>query len=101
MLLVLPLLLLLKSQLSLEIMIKSFFIGITLEDTDLDWLNCFLPLVFSGILLLILIGFMLFFSPFLDLIMMPMSTVKQLGRGIIFQQDFSFNVLLFLFTPAL
>ena len=78
---------------------KSFFISITLEDIHLDWLNCFLSLVFSGILFLILIGFMLFLSPFLDLIMVPMlpvSLLKQLGPGIICQQEFSFDFLFLL-----
>ena len=72
---------------------KSFLIGITLEDIRLDWLNCFFSLVFGGILLLIPIGFMLFLSPYLDPKGMPMASVsllRQLGPGIICQQNILF-----------
>ena len=70
---------------------QFFFIGITLEDVHLDWLKCFLSLTFRGVLILILTGFMLSFSPFLDPTRMPMSTVsflKQPGPGITCQQSF-------------
>ena len=64
----------------------SFFLGITLVDVHLNWLNWFHFLILEGGLLIILIDCMIFLSPFLDVTRMFMSTVSflaQLNSGIL------------------
>ena len=66
--------------------LKLFFKGITLVDIYLNWLNWFHFLILKGGLLIILIDFMIFLSPFLDVTRMSMSTVfflAQLDSGIL------------------
>ena len=61
-------------------------IGITLVDVHLNWLNWFHFLVLERGLLVILIDFMIFLSPFLDVTSMSMSTISflaQPGSGIL------------------
>ena len=58
----------------------SFFIGITLVDVHLNWLNWFHFLVLRGGLLAIPIDCMLFLSPFLDVTRMSTSTVSFLSQ---------------------
>ena len=63
----------------------SLSIGITLADVHLNWLNWFHFLILEGGLLVILIDYMIFVSPFLDVTRMSMSTVSflvQLDSGI-------------------
>ena len=63
----------------------SLFIGITLVDAHLNWLNRFHFLILGGGWLIILIDCMIFLSPFLDVTRMFMSTVfflAQLCSGI-------------------
>ena len=65
---------------------SSLFIGITLVDVHLNWLNWFHLLILEGDLLVILIDCMIFLSPFLDVTRMSMSTVSflaQLDSGIL------------------
>ena len=64
---------------------QVFFIGITLVGVLQNWLNWFHSLFLEGGLLVILIDFMIFLSPFLDVTRMSMSTVSlpaQLDPGI-------------------
>ena len=61
-------------------------IGITLVDVLQNWLNWFHFLFLKGGLLVILIDYMIFLSPFLDVTRMSMSTVSflaQLNSGIL------------------
>ena len=48
----------------------SLFLGITLVDVHLNWLIWFHFFIFVGVELMILTGFMIFLSPFLDVISM-------------------------------
>ena len=60
--------------------------GITLIDVYLNWLNWFHFLVLEGDVLVILIDYMIFLSPFLDGTRTSMSTVSflaQLDPGIL------------------
>ena len=60
--------------------------GITLIDVYLNWLNWFHFLVLEGDVLVILIDYMIFLSPFLDGTRISMSTVSffaQLDPGIL------------------
>ena len=68
--------------------VASLSTGITLIDAHLNWLNWFHFLILEGGLLIILIDYMIFLSPTLDVIKMPMSTVSflaQLDSGILCQ----------------
>ena len=56
--------------------LKSFFIGITLLDVHLNWLNWFYLLILEGGLLVILIDCIIFQTPFLDVTTMSMSIVS-------------------------
>ena len=63
-----------------------FSIDITLVDVHLNWLNWFHFLILEGGLFVILLDFMIFLLPFLDVTRMPMSTVSFLtlpGSGIL------------------
>ena len=65
---------------------KSFPIGIISVDVHLNWLNWFHFVILEGGLLVILIDFMIFLSPFLDATRMSMSIVSfltQLDSGIV------------------
>ena len=67
-----------------------FDIGITLVDVHLNWLNWSHCLILEEGLLVILIDYMIFLSPFLDGTTMSMSTVSffaQLVSGILFLQN--------------
>ena len=55
-------------------------IGVTLVDVHLNWLNWFHFLTLERSLLVILIDCIIFLSPFLDVTMMPISTVSFLGQ---------------------
>ena len=60
--------------------------GITLVDALQNWLNWFHFLFLGGGLLVIMVDWMIFLSPFLDVTRMPMSTIfflAQLGSGIL------------------
>ena len=85
-LLVLCLLVLSKPRLIIDI--KSF---ITLVDVHLNLMNWFHFAIFVGDLLIIVIGCMVFLSPFLDVVIrMFMSIVSffvQLGSGILYLQN--------------
>ena len=64
----------------------SFFCSYSLADIDLNWLNSFHLLILEGELLIILVDYMIFLSPFLDVTRMRISTVSflaQLDSGII------------------
>ena len=54
--------------------------GILLVDVYLNWLNWFHFLILEGGLLIILIVYMIFVSPFLDIARMSMSTVSFLAQ---------------------
>ena len=54
--------------------------GITLIDVYLNWLNWFHFLVLEGDVLVILIDYMIFLSPFLDGTRISMSTVSFLAQ---------------------
>ena len=69
---------------------EVFFIGITLVDVHLNWLNWFHFLFLEGGVLIILIDCMTFLSSFLDATRMYMPTVsflEQLDSGIISLQN--------------
>ena len=53
-----------------------FSVGNSLVGVHLNWLNWFHFLILEGGLLFILIGCMIFMSPFLDILRIPMSTVS-------------------------
>ena len=57
-----------------------FSIGITLVDVHLNWLNWFHFLILKGGLLVILIDYIIFLSPFPDVSRMSMSTVSFLTQ---------------------
>ena len=66
--------------------VKVFAIGITLVDVHLNWLNWSHFLILKGGLLITLIDWMVFLSPFLNVTKMSMSTISlltQLDYGII------------------
>ena len=74
-----------------------FFIGIILEDVDLNWLDWFLFFIIVEDLV-ILIGCMIFLSPFLDFIKISMLIVSfllhldpELFPGRIFSTSYNFN----------
>ena len=85
--LVLHLLPLLNPWLIIEMLpAQVFSIGITLVDVHLNCLNKFFFLILKGGVLVILIDYMIFLSPFLDNTRMSMSTVSflaQLDSGIL------------------
>ena len=60
--------------------LKSYSIGITLVDVLQNWFNWFHFLFLHECLLVILIDFMIFLSPFLDVTRMSTSTVPFLPR---------------------
>ena len=86
-LLILYMLLLLNPRLIAEMwLVWVFSIGITLVDVLQNWLNCFHFLFLKGGLHVILIDYIISFSPFLDVTTMSISTISflaQLGSKIL------------------